>query len=195
MATQQIRGLDDALKTLGKMNPVLRREAVKNLKNDVKPIVSAIKAGMPKAPLSNWVAPKQSSARRGRIEAGRSGAEGLPYWQHGKAKGGVRASVKKQGKRGMKGKQILISVRSTNGAAEAFDMAGKTTPGNRLDRSLNKKGYGNPSRLMWPTVERHKPQVVASIERSIVNMSSIINQELKLRGYTRGRPTGSPDFR
>ena len=69
MATQQIRGLDDALKTLQKMDPVLRREAVKRLKNDVNPIVSAIKAGLPKAPLSNWVAPKQSSARRGTVSA------------------------------------------------------------------------------------------------------------------------------
>jgi hypothetical protein len=195
MAMQQIRGLDDALKTLQQIDPVLKREATKGLKDDVKPIVTAIKAGLPQVPLSNWIAPKQSSARRGRVEAGRSGAQGLPYWQYGKAKGGVRASVKKQSKRGMKGKQILVSVRSTNGAAEAFDMAGKTTPGNRLARSLDIKGYGDPSRLMWPTAEKHKPQVVASIERSIVNMSTIINQELKLRGYTRGRPAGSPHFR
>lgn len=193
MATQKIRGLDDALKTLQKMDPVLRREAVKRLKDDVKPIVSAIKAGIPKAPLSNWVAPKQSSARRGSVSAGRSGAAGTPYWEFGKAKSGVRASVKKQGARQMKGKAILVSVRQSNGAGEVFDMAGKAS-NNVFTRNLSAK-WGGPSRLMWPTAEKHKPQVVASINRSVVNMSDIINEELRMRGYSRGRPRGSGHFR
>ena len=193
MATQQIRGLDDALKTLGKIDPVLRREAVKTVKKDVQPIVSAIKAGLPKAPLSNWVAPKQSSARRGTISAGRSGAAGTPYWELGKAKSGVRSSVKRQSARQMKGKQILVSIRKTNGAGEVFDMAGKQTS-STFTRNLSAK-WGGPSRLMWPTVEKHKPTVLASIKRSVTSMEDIINEELRLRGYTRGRPSGSPHYR
>ncbi len=193
MATQQIRGLDDALKTLGKMDPVLRREAVKRLKNDVKPIVSAIKAGMPLQPLSNWVAPKQSSARRGRVEAGRSGAAGTPFWNASKARSGVRASVKKQSVRQMRGKQMLVSITLKNGAAEAYDMAGKATI-NTFTKNLQKR-FGDPSRLMWPTAERHKPQVLASVQRSVFDMEKVINEELKLRGYTRGRPRGSLHFR
>ena len=193
MATQQIRGLDDALKTLQKMDPVLRREAVKRLKGDVQPIVSAIKAKMPQAPLSNWVAPKQSSARRGTVSAGRSGAAGTPYWQAGKAKSGVRSSVKKQSARQMKGKAILVSVRQSNGAGEVFDMAGKRT-NSVFTRNLTAK-WGGPSRLMWTTAERHKPAVVASINKSVVNMSDIINEELRLRGYSRSAPRGSGHFR
>ena len=193
MVTQEIRGLDDALKTLGKMDPLLRREAVKQLKDDVKPIVSAIKAGMPTQPLSNWVAPKQSSARRGRVEAGRSGAQGLPFWSGSKARSGVRSSAKKQSVRQMRGKQILVSIRQTNGAAEAYDMAGKKTD-STFTKNLRGR-FGDPSRLMWPTVEKHKPQVLASIDRSVVNMSQIINEELRFKGRTRGRPAGSPHFR
>jgi hypothetical protein len=193
MARQEIRGLNDALKTLGKMDPVLRREAVKQLKDDVKPIVSAIKAGMPTQPLSNWVAPKQSSARRGRVEAGRSGAQGLPFWSGSKARSGVRSSAKKQSVRQMRGKQILVSIRQTNGAAEAYDMAGKKTD-STFTKNLRGR-FGDPSRLMWPTVEKHKPQVLASIDRSVVNMSQIINEELRFKGRTRGRPAGSPHFR
>jgi len=179
MATQQIRGLNDSLKTLQKIDPVLKREAVKRLKGDVKPIVAAIKAKLPKTPLSNWVPPKQSSARRGKIEAGRSGAAGLPYWEYGKAKGGVRVGVRSKRERGMKGKALLISVRSTNGATEAFDMAGRKNSGNRLDRSLNIKGYGGPSRVIWPTAEKHKPQVEASIQRSVEDMEKQINRLLR----------------
>jgi hypothetical protein len=193
MATQQIRGLDDALKTLGKMDPVLRREAVKQLKNDVKPIVSAIKAGMPTQPLSNWVAPKQSSARRGRVEAGRSGAAGLPFWSASKARSGVRPSAKKQSVRQMRGKQMLISIRQTNGAAEAYDMAGKVTT-STFTKNLQRR-FGDPSRLMWPTVEKHKPQVLASIKKSVDIMEDIINEGLRDKGHTRGRPAGSPHFR
>ena len=193
MATQEIRGLDDALKTLGKMDPLLRREAVKQLKDDVKPIVSAIKAGMPTQPLSKWVAPKQSSARRGRVEAGRSGAQGLPFWSGSKARSGVRSSAKKQSVRQMRGKQILVSIRQTNGAAEAYYMAGKKTD-STFTKNLRGR-FGDPSRLMWPTVEKHKPQVLASIDRSVVNMSQIINEELRFKGRTRGRPAGSPHFR
>jgi len=179
MATQKIRGLDDALKTLGKMDPALRRIAVKRLKGDVQPIVSAIKAGIPQAPLSKWVAPKQSSARRGVIQAGRSGAEGLPYFVFSKAKSGVRSSVKKQSKRGMKGKQILISIRQTNGSGIVFDMAGKKTQGT-FSRNLTNK-WGGPSRRMWPTVERHKSQVVVSINRSVIDMEQQINHMLRSR--------------
>jgi hypothetical protein len=177
MATQKIRGLDDALKTLQKMDPVLRREAIKRLKGDVQPIVSAIKAGMPQAPLSNWVAPKQSSARRGTVEAGRSGAAGTPYWQAGKAKSGVRSSAKKQSARQMKGKAILVSVRQSNGAGEVFDMAGKKT-NSVFTRNLSAK-WGGPSRLMWPTAEKHKPTVLRSIDRSVEDMEKQINRMLR----------------
>jgi len=193
MATQKIRGLDDALKTIGKIDPVLRRVAIKHLKNDVKPIQQAIKAGLPKAPLSNWVAPKQSSARRGKVEAGRSGAEGTPYWQLGKAKFGVRPSIKRQAVTNRKGKQILISMRQTNGAGEVFDMAGKKT-NSVFTRNLRDK-WGEPSRLMWPTVEKHKPVVLASINKSVTDMEEIINEALRDKGRTRGRPSGSPHFR
>jgi hypothetical protein len=179
MATKKIRGLDDALKTLGKMDPVLRREAVKRLKGDVQPIVAAVKSGMPTLPLSNWVAPKQSSARRGKVEAGRSGKAGTPYWNAGKAKGGVRSSVKKQSVRQMKGKQILVSIRQNNAAGVVFDMAGRATSNNKLDRSLRIAGYGTASRTMWPTVERHKPRVLASIDRSVADMENEINRLLR----------------
>jgi hypothetical protein len=195
MATQKIRGLDDALKTLGKIDPVLRREGVKRLKGDIKPIVLAIKAGIPKAPLSNWVAPKQSSARRGTVEAGRSGAAGLPFWKASKARSGVSASVRKQSQKGAKGKAILITVRQRDGAGIAFDMAGRKRPGNRLDRSLVSAGWGEASRVMWPTVERHKPAVLASINRSVTKMEDLINEALRDKGHTRGRPSGSPHFR
>ena len=176
MATQKIRGLDDALKTLGKMDPVLRRAAVKRLKDDVKPIVSAIKAGIPKSPLSNWVAPKQSSARRGTVSAGRS-ASGTPNWEFGKAKSGVRSSVKKQGARQMKGKAILVSIRQANGAGVVFDMAGKAT-NNVFSRNLTNK-WGAPSRRMWPIAEQQKPTVLRSIDRSVEDMEKQINRMLR----------------
>lgn len=187
MATQKIRGLDDALKTLGKINPVLRRVAIKHLKNDVKPIQQAIKAGLPKAPLSNWVAPKQSSARRGTVEAGRSGAQGTPYWQLGKAKFGVRPSIKRQSVTNRKGKQILISMRQTDGAGEVFDMAGKKT-NSVFTRNL-RDNWGEPSRLMWPTVEKHKPTVLRSIDRSVQDMENIINDELRRRASVSRGPS------
>jgi hypothetical protein len=60
-------------------------------------------------------------------------------------------------------------------------MAGRKNSGNRLDRSLNIKGYGGPSRVMWPTAEKHKPQIVASIERSVEDMEKQINRMLRSR--------------
>ena len=93
----------------------------------------------------------------------------------------------------MRGKQMLISIRQTNGAAEAYDMAGKVTTSTFTNNLRGR--FGDPSRLMWPTVEKHKPQVLASIDRSVVNMSQIINEELRFKGRTRGRPAGSPHFR
>ena len=159
----------------------------------MKPIVSDIKAGLPKAPLSNWVAPKQSSARRGTVQAGRSGAEGTPYWQAGKVKSGVRSSVKKQSVRNMKGKQILVSIRQSNGAGEAFEKAGKKT-NSVFTRNLTNK-WGGPMRLMWPVAEKHKPAVVVSINKSVTSMEDIINEELRARGYSRSAPRGSGHFR
>jgi hypothetical protein len=93
----------------------------------------------------------------------------------------------------MRGKQVLVSIRQTNGAAEAYDMAGKVTT-STFTKNLQGR-FGDPSRLMWPTVEKHKPQVLASIDRSVTNMTEIINEALRDKGHTRGRPAGSPHYR
>jgi hypothetical protein len=190
---ERIQGLQKTLKQLQQIDPVLKREAIKHLKSDLQPVVTEIKSALPNLPLSNWKAPKQASARNGKNAAGRSGQAGTPYWVYGKAKRGVTSSVKKQRVKGFGGMETLISIRQNNAAGEVFDMAGRTNP-SVFARNLDK--WGKPSRRMWPTVERHKPDIVKSIRAGTLDMEKLINEALRDKGKTgRRRPRGSKHFR
>jgi len=170
----RVRGLDQALDTLKKIDPELYKAAQKRIKNDVKPMITEARKGVPQqTPLSRW---KEASG------AGeRSGSARLPAWT-GKPQNRINASVRRRKIRGTGGKRTLMKMQQNSPAGAVFDIAGRKNPnGSQFNINLRAK-YGNASRSMWPAAERHLPTVRKSIEHSVVEMERVLNAELRTRG-------------
>jgi hypothetical protein len=175
MSTKYIRGVDSTMKTLRKINPTLEKESKKRIKSDIKPMVSAARALVPKqAPLSGW---RTSGSPGSGTE--RSGESRFPAWSNS-ANRRINSSIRRGKKQGYKGRILLVSMRQTDAAGAVFDIAGKRNAGNRLDRSLRKAGWGTPSRSMWKAAEKHLPTVQKSVQASIRDTEQILNRELRL---------------
>jgi hypothetical protein len=170
----RVRGLDEALDTLKKIDPELYKAAQKRIKGDAKPMITEARNGVPQqSPLSRW---KESSG------AGqRSGEARLPAWS-GRPANRINASVRRRKIRGTGGKRTLMKMQQTSPAGAVFDIAGRKNPGgSQFNRNLIAK-YGPASRSMWPAAEKHLSTVQKSIEKSVSEMERILNTELRTRG-------------
>jgi len=147
-ADLEVVGLKDALKTLNKLNPTLRRTITKDFKKITQPVVVDAQSKIPQMPLSgfkyNWTT--------------KSGAQLLP-WDSSASSKQIKSGVSAKKPREFRGNMSNASVFFIrwNGAMNTiYDMARK---GN-LGQSLRIK-HGNASRVLWPAYERNKAEVEA----------------------------------
>lgn len=162
-AKVEVNGLADTLRTLRRVDPELRKTTIKRMKLAAKPMQAEAKKLFPDAsPLSGW----------GNWRGGYDGRN---------VKRNVKVSFK--GSKARNSNVIpLLTLRQTSAAGAIFDIAGRKSSGNspsgramiaRLDR------FAPASRVMWPTAERHMPEVAQGVRSAIDDMSAIINQELR----------------
>ena len=162
-ARLEVNGLADTLKVLRRIDPELRKTTVRRMKLAAKPMQAEAKKLFPDAsPLSGW----------GNWRGGYDGRT---------VKRNVKVAFK--GSKARNSDTIpLLTLRQTSAAGVIFDIAGRKSSGNspsgramiaRLDR------FAPASRVMWPTAERHMPEVVQGVRSAIDDMSEIINQELR----------------
>ena len=162
-AKVEVNGLADTLRTLRRVDPELRKTTIKRMKVAAKPMQAEAKKLFPSAsPLSGW----------GTWRGGYDGAT---------VKRNVKVSFK--GSKARNSDTIpLLTLRQTSAAGVIFDIAGRKSSGNspsgramiaRLDR------FAPASRVMWPTAERHMPEVVRGVRSAIDDMSRQINEELR----------------
>jgi hypothetical protein len=149
-STVTIVGIKEALRDLQKVEPDVAKQIKKDFKEVVKPIVDDAKSKIVELPLSGM----QRNWKAGKI---------LPWSQSAVAKSIIaRFSNRKRGN-----SLAVFSVTMKSPAGTIFDMAGRGSA-NRLAAALDTL-YGRPSRLMWPTYERHADQVNQ-------NMQQLVNQ-------------------
>jgi hypothetical protein len=161
--------LAEALKTLQKVDPELRKEVIKGMKVAAAPLEAAARSLVPDArPLTNWYG-----------------------WKGGWNPTAVRKGVKVAFRGGrVKGQDRdvfpLLTLRQTNAAGAIFDIAGRSFPGRGAEgkergaamvAKLNESAQ--PSRGMWPAVERNMPAVTAALEDVVGKVSDRINRELR----------------
>jgi len=127
-------GAADAIKALRKIDPDLRKQFTKDVKQIAQPIVSAAQNAYPAEYLSGMT---RKWAPRGRPI--------MPYSQK-KARSGVQARVDTK-----RGATAVIAVVQRDAAATIIDMAGKRNA-NPLATALDR--FGKPSRVMWRAYER-----------------------------------------
>ena len=145
-STVTIAGVKEAMRDLQKMEPELAKQIKKDFKDVVKPIVDDARSKIVQLPLSGFA----RKWKDGKI---------FPWSQPAVSKSIIaRLSNRKRGN-GL----AVFSVTMKSPAGTIFDMAGRGGA-NRLAAALDTL-YGRPSRLMWPTYERHAAQVNENLQR------------------------------
>lgn len=151
-------GASDAIKALRKIDPDLRKEFTRQVKDIAAPIVNAAKAAYPDRYLSGMT---RKWSPRGRAI--------FPYDAR-KARSGVSAKVNTR-----RGAHSVIAVTQKDPAASVIDMAGKKTAnplGQRLDQ------YGRPSRVMWPSAEANIDKVQQEMSKAVTDVMKQVSREV-----------------
>jgi len=158
-STVTIVGIKDTLRQLQKLEPDTAKAIKAEFKQIVKPIIDAAKPQVRELPLSgfarNW-----------------KGGKILPW-----DKSAVQKSIIARFSNRKRGNSLAVfSVTMKSPAGTIFDMAGKASS-NRLAVALDQIA-GRPSRLMWPTYERHADQVNENLARLVEKITDEANRRL-----------------
>ena len=162
----KMSGVKDAVKELRKIDPELRKQFNKDAKDVVRPVVDAAKSNYPAEFLSGMSRPWTQN-----------GVAKFPYVQS-KAKSGVKLKVDTRGKA-----VSIISIRQMNPAAVIVDMAGKkgggSPRGEVFIKNLSAPGkFGNASRVMWPSFQRHETEVTFAMVQLINEVMKRVDKEI-----------------
>jgi hypothetical protein len=168
----EVVGVAEALKTLAKVDPELRKAVIKDMKTAAAPLESAARQNIPARPLTNWYGWKGG-------------------FDQGKAQKGIKVAFRGGKVRGKGGDHFpLLSLRQTNAGGAIFEMAGRAGGsgkgsegagrGQAMIRKLNESGQA--SRTLWPAVERNFGVVESALKGAVNNMSSELSKMLKEGG-------------
>ena len=158
-ASLTVAGVKEAMREIQKLEPETAKAIKKDFKSIVKLVVDAAKAQVVELPLSgfarNW--------KSGKL---------LPWSKDAVSKSIIaRFSNRKRGN-----SLAVFSVTMKSPAGTIFDMAGKGSS-NRLAAALDQIA-GKPSRLMWPTYERHADAVNDNLKQLVDRITDETNRRL-----------------
>lgn len=169
----EIIGLRPALRTLGKMDKVMLDEARKEVIKSAEPIVKKARSRLPNGPLGNW----------GNWRGG---------YNRGKASRGIRAQLRNERVPGYTGTMTVFRVVQNNAGGAIFDNAGSRGAYKApVQRSINfvdmlsRRSGHTAQRALWPAAMQHGDEVDKRFRTAAFNMSQVIEDELRSRGYSR----------
>lgn len=160
----EITGIKETIRTLGRVDPELRKQFTQSAKQIGKPMVDAAKSKYTTLPLSGF--------RRRWAPGGR--AKPITPTTIARFRSGVSFRVDASKKA-----RTVFRLSQRNAAAVVVDMAGRRTPGNPLDQSLRAAGQGTPSRVMWPAALANIDRVTGQLEELVRAASDTINAEMR----------------
>ena len=174
----QVTGVAEALKTLAKADPELRKAVIKDMKAAAQPLEAAARALVPARPLTNW----------GNWEYQRTGHAGPGRFVQSKAQKGIKVAFRAGKVKGKSGDHFpLLSLRQTDGPGAIYEMAGRA--GGAGKRSENEArghmmiskldSFASPSRTLWPTAEKNMPVVEKALLEAIDRMGSELEKMLE----------------
>jgi hypothetical protein len=191
-------GLKDALKTLNKTAPALRREITKEYKQIVQPLIDHAQKIIP------TIAPVSGMERSGWRYA--SGTEVLPRsgWNGIKAQKSLQAKISTRRVKEFRGTMENVGTFRMvwrGFANTVFDMAGRksagtvgnpsrmgshgrmvgTVGGPQLLAMLQSR-YGTASRTVWPSYERNKNELDVEMQKLVERVMREVQNELKTPG-------------
>lgn len=171
--TMQVQGIKETLRELNKIDKEARRQITKDFKKIGAPVVSEIKANIPRnPPLSGW----------GRTWTTNSGYEMLP-WDGQKAAKYVDTKVSAKRPREYRGvvrDLAVVAIRWRGAVNTMFDMSreANSPQGSVMVDALNDR-FGNASRLMYPSYEKHADKVEREIKIQIDQVMRMVNKAVQ----------------
>lgn len=158
-ADLEIVGLRDAIRSLNKIEPGLRKQFVADARRIAQPAVDNVRRSYVKVPLSG-MARKWSQ----------DGRQLFPFTV-AKAQRGVQVKVDTDRR-----SDNTISIIQRDQAAAIFETAGRRNA-NSLERSLGELSPGR-TRIIGPAVYRAKPQFESELKQSIQKVLKRVQKEL-----------------
>ena len=180
---QEIIGLTQTLDLLRRMDKELLKQAQKELKKTVQPIIMDARARLPEVAASGW-------SRTGRVG-----------YSRGRASRGLRAQIGRDRVPGFSGRTTILRAVQSNPGGAIFDNAGSrgnysppVQRGAGLVKALNK--HGRAQRSLWPAALKNWGAVQRAVKQASFDMADVINEQLRMMGRgRRGRPRGSKHMR
>jgi hypothetical protein len=179
-----VHGVQSTIAYLRRFEKDLYKNIRKELINSARPTVSAVAAEFPKEPWDSsrgvkWT--KYGRTERGRKPAGASGAS-FPRYQHTKVRRGVKADTGSSRRRS-DGTYAILRIKQTDAAGAIYDLAKnqQTTVPDRgsFVKNLNNAKRGKPnSRVMWPTVEKHLPELIQATEKILRDIEQMYSAQI-----------------
>ena len=186
----QVKGIQETLAILNKIDPKYRRQITVRIKNSGERILSEARSMVAYYDNSKGNGAPLSGMRRGNLIKGRETSWQTDKVQKGfKIKVGVRASRERyvDYDRGGYTEQVvfgakpyrLMVVQSTDPAGVIYDHAGRHTR-SLFVTNLNSQEGGQP-RVIDKAVEKNRPAVQSDIQLVIADVEKKTNRELKQR--------------
>ena len=163
----------ESIAILKDIDPVLQRQATKDLKRAADAIVQDARSRIPDVP---------TGVRRGKAKWGKW--NGTRDWDASKARSGIKTQFRNTRKK-TENQRPLLSIVQANAAGAIWDIAGSSgaytrgKQGAAFNKALNP---GRASRAMWPAAEAKMADVNQSLEEALKNMEAEINNRLGATG-------------
>jgi hypothetical protein len=151
-------GLQDAIKSLKKIDPEFRKEFNRNAKDIVKPLIDEARSKYPAMPLSGM--------KYGWTQRNRS----LFPWTLSKVKSGVKFKTSTR----RNTSSVLYVTQSDPGAA-IFEIAGQANPSGTFNKNLRAKA----NRVLWPTFEKRQGEIERGLSELVKDAMQIVEKELR----------------
>ena len=156
----QVVGVRDAIRSLNKVEPGLRKQFVQDANLIAQPAIQEVQRGYTKVPLSGMARKWEQADKK------------IFPFSVARAVSGVKLKVDAS-----REATSLIYITQTNVAAAVFEAAGRTNP-NSLGDSLGQLKPGH-TRVLGPAVFRKRREIEREILKASMDAVSRVQKELK----------------
>lgn len=169
--THEVHGLKATLQELYYLDRTMYNATRDELKATAQPLIKYVRDAYPNVVLSGFMRKPKASKRK-------YGA--FPVYSKKQASGGVRAKV--GGRKNRYTNEFpILRIQQSNAGGMVFDMAqNQQTAGNSFVANLKKEGYGDASRVMWPTIRAHIHEIEARLQAAIARAEQVVGERLSV---------------
>jgi hypothetical protein len=164
----KVIGVKEAIRSLNKIEPGLRKEFTKDAARIAQPAIQGVQNAYKSMPLSTKAPAPLSGMTRNWTQ---SQSKKFPFSLR-LAVNGVKLKVDASYKA-----VSVIYIAQMNAGAAIFEAAGRKNPGNQLAQSLTPVSPGR-TRIIGPAVYRQRPKIEGEMKKSISDVVARVQREL-----------------